>query len=535
MSDYSDSMFQRKTNGKKPMDENDRARAGELPSDPRNGARPVTRKAKVEADRVTLNPDFWRGGLLLTKRDEPRRCLANVMHVLALHQDWRGVLAWDAFGVAVVTQKVPPMRPQDAPADYALGDWTDEDTARTIAWFTCEVGFEPAAGHVDQGVAAIAHRTIVHPVRDWLASLEWDGTERLNDLGRVYFGAPGSAYAAAVGRRWMIAAVARVIEPGCKVDSLLGLEGAQGIGKSSALRLLAGAEWFADTGITIGDKDSYQALRRKWIYEFAELSSIRGREIERVKNFLSSQTDTYRPSYGRRTQDHPRQVVFAGSTNDEHYLTDPTGSRRFWPLRCAQIDLGALSRDRAQLWAEAVSAYRAGEPWHLDTAELRALAAEEAAEREEQDDWLDFVRRWLDDPTRPDGHGGRDRLILGDGITTGDVLAGAIGMPAERITPAATRRIGIVLRALGFFPRQLWNGGDRVRRYYRTCDATRDEGEAPTGSDHTSQDITGTYTYTQENGGDDHAQSYRAKPVVMPVMCDADDLERAAIQGEERS
>lgn len=469
--------------------------------------------------RVADLQTHWRNGLLLTSKDKlPRRCLANVMHVLSLHPAWRGVLAFDEFGLAVITQKQPPMRPEDAPPTYKLGDWTDEDSARTATWFASEVGFEPTTIHVDQGVAVVAKKQIVHPVRDWLASLEWDGTPRVDSFATLYLGANDSAYAKAVGRRWMIAAVARVFEPGSKVDSLLALEGKQGIGKSSLLRLLAGPEWFADTGVMVGDKDSYQALRRKWVYEFAELASIRGREVERVKNFLSSQVDTFRASYGRRTQDHPRQVVFAGSTNEAHYLTDPTGSRRFWPLKCGSIDLGAVKADRDQLWAEAVALYRAGEPWHLDTPELRALAADETAEREERDDWIDIVARWLKAPTRPDGHGGREIVDLRQGITTGDILLGALGFPAERVAPAATKRAGHVLRALGFSPWQERSGGQRTRRYYPTCDSTCDNDGAEKQPLSHVTGVTGEDAYIR---GEQRALfSSSAKQPVPPVTCD---------------
>jgi len=491
---------------------------------------PRTKTPKV------VTPAFWRRGLITSRDGAPKRLVANVLHVLSLHPDWQGVLAWDAFGLAVVTRQRPPMRTQDAPAMYEPGDWTDEDSARTVAWFASVVGFEPATMHVDQAVGVAARKTIVHPVRDWLLSLAWDGTPRLDEFAARYLGTPPSPYAAAVGRRWLIAAVARVFEPGCKVDSLLGLEGVQGIGKSSALRLLAGAHWFADTGVELGSKDSYQALRRKWIYEFAELASIRGREVERVKSFLSSQVDTYRASYGRRTQDHPRQVVFAGSTNDEHYLADPSGSRRFWPLRCRAVDLGALARDRDQLWAEARTAYQAGEPWHLDTPELRALAAAEQQEREERDDWIDLVRRWLAEPTRPTSPELRDRerefVRLEAGITTADVLLGALGFVPERITPAATKRVGHVLRALGFSPRQLRIAGSsmRERRYFR--DVTGDAGAADSGSCHMSQVVTGDTGVRIEG----HRNSVEGKPVVTPVTCDTpglfDDLERDAIVRE---
>lgn len=204
----------------------------------------------------------WKNGLILSKEGEPKRSLANTMHVLAMHPAWDGVLAFDEFGQTVITGKEPPIREQDRPATYKPGDWTDADTVRTVGWFAEAVGFEPTATQVDQAVETIARKTMIHPVRDWLTSLKWDGVKRLDRFVPDYLGGDATPYTAAVGRCWLIAAVARVFAPGCKVDSLLCLEGSQGIGKSSAPRILAGAQWFADTGITIGDKDSYQALRR---------------------------------------------------------------------------------------------------------------------------------------------------------------------------------------------------------------------------------------------------------------------------------
>lgn len=460
----------------------------------------------------------WRTGLLLSPKGDPRRSLANVMHVLALHPNWTGVLAYDEFAQCVITRGAPPMREQDAPQAYVLGDWTDEDSARTAAWFAAEVGFEPDIGQVDHGIAAIARKVVVHPVRDWLRSLTWDGKPRLDAFVADYLGGARSAYSAAVGRRWLIAAVARVFRPGSKVDSMLVLEGVQGIGKSSALRVLAGTEWFADTGIEVGHKDSYQSLRRKWVYEFSELASIRGREIERVKNFLSSQVDTFRASFGRRTQDHPRQVVFAGSTNELHYLNDPTGARRFWPVRCTAIELAAIVRDREQLWAEARAAYEANEPWHLDTADLRAMAAAEAEDRTEQDAWLPLVGKWLEDPTRA----AADR-----GFTTAEVLTGALGFEPARIDRSATTRVGIVLRSLGLETRgQEREGVTRVRRYYRVVPPGCDAAEAENGSCHNVTTQSGAYVYEKQNGA-----AVGPNSVEQVEGCDTD-LEREAIQSE---
>jgi hypothetical protein len=501
----------------------------------------VTNIADAKKKKPRRPPKPWELGLIPNKDGVPKRVLANCLHVLSEHPAWQGVLAYDAFAQCVVTLERPPMREQDAPTEYTPGEFTEQDVSRTRAWTAREAGFEPTANDVQQAVAVIAERNISHPVKDWLASLAWDGTERLDRMLAQYFGAADSPYTCAVSSRWMISAVARTMQPGCKADSMLVLESPeQGIGKSSALRELAGPDWFADTGITIGEKDSYQALRRKWIYEFAELSAIRGRDVERVKNFVSSQCDNYRPSYGQRNRDYPRQCVFAGSTNQNHYLHDPTGSRRFWPVRCTHVDLASIRQDRDQLWAEAVARFTAGEPWHLDTAELRILAASEAEGREERDDWIDIVTKWLQAPTVPVTGSERERCVLDigtDGVSTADVLLGALAFSPERINQASTTRAGHVLRHLQYEPRQFRLAGQRVRRYFaKGCDKGCDASEATTTPLSHVTPVTPTSIHTQERDADSGFYSPIGKPAVTAVTCDTpdgdDDIEREAIQTE---
>jgi putative DNA primase/helicase len=462
-------------------------------------------EARRKKPPATVGGD-WARGLILTEEGTPKRNLANTMHVLGQHPEWSGVLAYDLFAESIVKLRPPPTRKQDEPEAKSAGPWTEADSVRAATWIASTVGFDAAVQWVDAAVATVAERNLIHPVRDWLRELEWDHVERLDRMLVTYFGADDSNYTRAVGAKWMISAVARVEQPGCKADHMLVLESkAQGIGKSTALRILASDPWFSDTGIIIGDKDSFQAMRRVWIYELAELSSIRGRDVERVKTFLSSPSDRYRPSYGRVTREFPRQTVFAGSTNEEHYLTDPTGARRFWPVKCRSIDLEGLRRDRDQLWAEAKHRFTKGEKWHLEQGDIAGDAAKEQADRAERDDWIDVVADWLTCPTVPDAQSAgreatRHRVSLADGVTTAQVLLGALNFAPERITPGATKRVGHVLRTLGFTPRQARDGVTRTRRYERTCDSTCDTSTAEKGSCHTSQVVTGDSTHTQERG-----------------------------------
>src|SRR4051794_13268130 len=277
------------------------------------------------------------------------------------------------------------------------------------------------------------------PVREYLDGLEWDGTERLDSWLATCLGAmaePGrEAYLRQIGRKSLIQAVARIAEPGCKADHMPVLRGPQGIGTSSAIRALAvREEWFADEIADLGSKDAAQDLAGKWVIEVPELAAIRGREVERVKAFTSRSTDHYRPSYGRRSQDHPRQCVFFGTTNADTYLQDETGNRRSWPITAGEIDLAALIRDRDQLWAEAVAAYRAGETWWLDREAERA-AARVQARHLITDAWEEYVL---------------DYIEAREWVSVAAILTTRLSVPIERQDQKGKNRVVAILKANGW-------------------------------------------------------------------------------------
>ena len=223
---------------------------------------------------------------------------------------------------------------------------------------------------VSRSVGAVAREITVHPVRDHLGALAWDGVPRIETWACRYLGAEDTAFNRSVGALWLISAVARIFRPGVKADHMLVLEGPQGARKSTALKILAGEDWFTDELPDLGSKDAAMHMQGVWIIEIAELDAIGKAEVSRIKAFLTRTTDRFRPPYGRYTIEVPRQCVFAGTVNPDTYLRDETGNRRFWPVRCGTIDIDALARDRDQLWAEAVARFRAGAIWWLETPEL---------------------------------------------------------------------------------------------------------------------------------------------------------------------
>lgn len=305
---------------------------------------------------------------------------------------------------------------------------------------------------VSDAVIQIAREQPYHPVRQYLDGLRWDGTPRLDAVSETYLGAAPTPLARVMLRRWFISAVARAMEPGCKVDTVLVLVGPQGRQKSSFFRVLAGGPWFSDSSMTLGDKDSYLNLHAAWIYEWAELESMqRARDVGTVKAFVSSQDDTFRPPYGRATSKFLRSCVIVGTTNDEEFLTDSTGNRRYWPVTVSErILLDLLAEHRDQLWAEAVYAYRQKEKWWLDEDEDRSLSDTHEI-HVVSDTWDDELRRFLL------GYEGRM-------VTTNVILSDCLKKPVERWTRADQMRVAASLTRLGW-ERQRVRGSGSVRVY----------------------------------------------------------------------
>lgn len=401
----------------------------------------------------------WREGLL-RGRSGYKRCLSNAVLILRRHAEWQGVLAFDEFANSIVKLRPPPNHVLVAPDGDTTREWSESDTLRATYWMQRLTNIEFSHETVLSAVKTVAETRRIHPVREYLHSLKWDGTQRLPQFLHTYFGAEDTQLHAAFGRCWLVSAVARAMAPGCKVDTMLILEGGQGATKSSALKILAG-EWFADTPIRLDHgQDAYQALRRKWIYEVAELQSFKGRDVTRIKEYVSSPIDTYRGSYGAMTKDVPRQVVFAGTTNEQHYFQDRTGNRRFWPVRCGTIDLEALERDRDQIWAEALERYmlyvadplpprQRIEKWWLENEEMAREAQEERLVTE---DWTPRIAKFLEDSGRTVSvqvsQGVYETFNVSEGVPTWAVAMGALHLDMSRLDRASSTRIGIAMQEL---------------------------------------------------------------------------------------
>ncbi|WP_425665522.1 VapE domain-containing protein [Sinorhizobium fredii] len=284
----------------------------------------------------------------------------------------------------------------------------------------------------DQAVVQRAHECRFHPVKDWLSSLDWDGIDRLPHLFSEYFGSEKTPYAAEIGRMFLISMVARILKPGCKSDHLPVLEGLQGTMKSTACKVLGG-EWFSDAMPDIAGKDASQHLRGKWLIEVAEMHAMNKAEATMLKSFITRDTERYRPPFGRREVIEPRQCVFIGTTNQGAYLRDPTGGRRFWPVKTGRIKIDALRRDRDQLFAEAIVRFKRGETWWPDKDFEKQHIAPEQEARYEADAWEEAIRDFLN---------GRSKALISE------IARGALHFETSRIGRADQNRIIAVLEQM---------------------------------------------------------------------------------------
>lgn len=390
----------------------------------------------------------WMSLLVLDKKDRPKATPANLAIVLSHDPAWIGCFGYDTFSGVVSVRRTPPFGAEAGEA--TLGELTESHVARTRYAIARAWGWDFSAATVLEVITTVAEAHPFHPVRDYLEGLRWDGICRLDSWLSTYLGVEPSAYVSDVGRTFLIGAVARVMDPGCKLDTMLILEGTQGAGKSTAIRALFGGKWTLDTPIDLSSKDRFSALRGRWCVEHAELDSLGKHDKERVKAFVSSAVDRYRPSYARLEVSQPRQCVFAGSTNQETYLDDETGGRRFNGVKVGPIDTAALSRDRDLLWAEALEAYRSGATWWPDPALVPTYQAEQAARRK-VDEWERLVIEYVT---------GRSRVLVGD------ILSSALGIEAAKWTTQDQARVRRALTALGWTQRRERIDGERGRWWH---------------------------------------------------------------------
>ena len=353
----------------------------------------VFAEERIAQASAEFSDEDWQNGLELDKSGHVKNTLHNLTIILENDPNLKGVV----FNQLLDGMEIKGEVPWNHPSKF----WRDADDAQLISYVDAHYGTFSARNY-DIAVTKVADDRAYHPIREFIESLpEWDKVPRVDTLLVDYLGASDTAYVRAVTRKTLCAAISRVLRPGCKFDSMLVLNGPQGVGKSTLIAKLAG-EWFSDS-LNLGDtkdKTAAEKLQGYWILEIGELAGLKKAEVETLRSFLSRQNDIYRAAFGKRATPHLRQCVFFGTTNAESgYLRDTTGNRRFWPVKTPgsgkKQSWDLAHEEILQIWAEALVYVRQGEKLYL-SPEMDALAKDEQREAMESDEREGLVREYLD-------------------------------------------------------------------------------------------------------------------------------------------
>lgn len=339
------------------------------------------------------NDEDWKEKLKITEKGALAQTIENAVTILRHDPKLKGCLALNEMEHNVVTLRSLPWREVKG-----ASQWVDADDA-ALRYYLERVYGMTGKDRIFDAVNVVANEHSFHPVRDYLDGCVWDGVPRLDTLLIDLFGAEDNVYTRAVTRKAIVAAVARIYRPGCKFDYMLTLRGPQGIGKSTLFAKLGGA-WFSDTFSTLQGKEAYEQVQGVWIVEVGELAGMRKAEVETIKLYISKQVDRFRPAYGRRLQEFPRQCIFIGTTNEEQFLRDPTGNRRFWVVETPNEPTSELWDELTdevvrQIWAEAAELYRKGEKLYLPR-DIEKMAREVQERYEEENPRAGIVADYLD-------------------------------------------------------------------------------------------------------------------------------------------
>ena len=424
---------------------------------------------EMPEDMTGWEPDYsppprpWQDELLRSAdgKQLKKESLHNI--ILFIGNKYRGVFVLNEFSSEVFIARCPPW---DDPQKFKVRRLAHDDVIRMTAQLECD-GLAPTPRKTEDAILTVAKVNSVHPVRRYFDTLVWDGRSRLETWLSYYLGAEfqPTEYLATVGTKWLVAAVTRIFEPGAKFDHMLVLEGAQGRGKSTALRVLATfghdepEEYFCDA-LTMGDIHEPRViamLQGKMIVEFSELDGMGKKDDESLKRWITLQVDELQKKYQNQVTQYPRQFVLSATTNNNTWLRDPSGNRRYWPVRVGnRIDIDALRRDKEHLWAEAVALYKKGHQiWLSNDDPIYQVAEAEQAQRLEGDVWADAVMEFVKDK--------QDARIA-------EILEGSLNIEKARQDKSAEMRVRNILKSNGWVSDENGErGGKRCRVWKNKC------------------------------------------------------------------
>lgn len=364
----------------------------DLAADDTEVIKQVGKRSLPEEDFADLPEDYdfdWLGTLIVDKYGKYEPNTPNFATIIANDPALAGRLKYNLFSHREYAKLPLPWR-----EGTGVIEMTDKDDAELRHYLEKKYNIYNA-GKFKDAVSRVFNQNTFHPIRDYIDKLVWDGTARLDTLLIDCLGAEDTQFNRMATRKAITAAVARVYNPGCKFDYVLTLVGPEGIKKSTVPDILA-AEWFSDSFMGVSGKEAYEQLQGVWIVELAELTAIKKADVEAVKHFVSKRKDRFRVAYGTRTQEFPRQCIFIGTTNEDHFLKGTTGNRRFWPVAVdgyGLMDVSDIEVD--QVWAEAKQFYDAGEKLYFDM-DIEQDAKEVQNNYTEADDRSGLIQDYLE-------------------------------------------------------------------------------------------------------------------------------------------
>jgi predicted P-loop ATPase len=433
----------------------------------------------------------WTAKMDTSDKGKPIGSIGNVTIIIENHEAFKDLLAYDERRGKAILLRVPPWSEND---DSAPRDLEDHDGTAFARWLTEHQRLNAGADVCLRAMALVSRNKSFDSFREHLEALPaWDGIPRLDRWLIDYAGATDihgdfdSRYIRSVSAKFVISLIARTLPcpehwapgdsgPGCKVDTLLILEGPQGFMKSSLLKALVGRKFFADDLPDLESKDARDYLRGPALIEISELGAFDRKTVNRIKSFLVQCYDRFRAAYEKMTVDYTRRNVFAGTTNDDQYLRDWTGNRRYWPVRVTKkCAIKEFLAHRDQILAEAIYRYKQGEKWWLDDHE-EVIAQVEQSARREDDSWVEKIINGLKDGVKRRGPLG---LVGGptksewaiqpspESVSVAEILEYVLTIPASAVNRSHEMRIANIMRDLGWIRKRLNSDGNRSWRYFR--------------------------------------------------------------------
>ena len=401
----------------------------------------------VEWDSETDDKRLWD----LDQHGNPKKTLKNAVNYIYTWPEIIGTVKFNSFTGNLEVAKPLPWHKKRTSSNI----WEDSDIVLMKYYLAKKLkGVEFSSQMLWEAIQTAGKRHSYHPIRDYVSGIKWDGKKRLDSWLSTYCGTKDDGYTSTIGRKLLIGMVSRIFVPGIKFDYCLILEGAQGIGKSTICAILGG-EWYGDVVLDPHARDTIDAIRGKWVIELSEMEVTRRAEAQALKAFISRTTDRTRLAYERTTKDFPRQCVFVGTINPDEmgYLTDTTGNRRFWPVRCeGAFDLEGFRKAKDQILAEAYVAFKGGEELFL-SGDVAKMAEIEQNARRHVDPWHDAIADWAEAQSEVTE------------LSMQQVYELVLGGNVKSISRAEQIRIGRILSDMGWRKSRPLRGGSRQHIY----------------------------------------------------------------------